>query len=68
MTEQLTLFDDKKKLKPCPFCGSEDVELVLMEILCHGCSALVRFGLCSVESHARRIWNSRNTPETKKGI
>ena len=59
MQEQLGLFDDGKKLKPCPFCGHE-VEMVFMEIVCHGCSLDARFLLCSVETHARRIWNSRN--------
>jgi hypothetical protein len=63
--KQLGLFDNEQKLKPCPFCGS-DVELVYMDIVCHGCSSITRFMLCSIESHARRIWNSRNDPSTKK--
>ncbi len=49
----------KQELKSCPFCGGE-VEQVLMSIICKGCSAMTSFNICSITSHAQRLYNTRH--------
>lgn len=52
----------KSDLMPCPFCAA-DVESVGMQIVCLRCSANTSFMICSVTSHAHRLWNSRREPD-----
>lgn len=54
-----------RTLKPCPFCGSNDVELKKKKILCEW---YVRCNTCGVRtenedraSYARMTWNRRAT-------
>lgn len=54
------------ELLRCPFCDGE-AELVHMDLCCknlggpdnQACGAIVRFPICSVTSHATRLWNRR---------
>ena len=54
------------KLKPCPFCGSEDVETARFAldgipnktcVFCHNCKTFV--GRCKTELDAIKKWNRR---------
>jgi hypothetical protein len=45
-------------MEPCPFCGGA-VKMAHMDIVCTGCSLVAKFGICSVTSHATRLWNTR---------
>lgn len=57
------------RLKPCPFCGSENVSLVTTPdgyiVDCWNCDARVSFG---VDSPAQTVtsWNQRHCSETPK--
>lgn len=56
------------RLRPCPFCGSDDVEIVRQEdeelqyneILCHRCGATVTFADCE----CTRGYETRSADET----
>lgn len=52
----------KRELKPCPFCGSDDIALygsVAKFVMCKNCEAAV--GVCEAESADETIqrWNRR---------
>jgi tRNA(Arg) A34 adenosine deaminase TadA len=56
----MTSYEDAlKALEPCPFCGGA-VKMAHMDIVCTGCSLTARFAICSVTSHATRLWNTRS--------
>lgn len=48
-------------MRGCPFCGAP-AQMVSTEFVCSGCSAVVRFAICSVTSHAARLWDARPSP------
>lgn len=67
--EQLDLFQEKTyTLRNCPFCGGEAEYIYGGSIICRntngGCSAIVRFMLCSTDRHSIRLWNQREGDET----
>jgi hypothetical protein len=50
------------ELLPCPFCGAR-AQRIHMEMCCEvltgGCGAIVSWPICSVTSHAEKLWNTR---------
>ena len=52
-----------EKLKPCPFCGSDDIELStgLAEYwaFCHDCTATT--SMERTQEEAIQVWNTRAT-------
>jgi hypothetical protein len=63
------------KLKPCPFCGSNEVEInspnhIDKEIVCHkgkgGCGACVGWYVSIIE--LEKAWNRRNYDTLKTNL
>ncbi len=55
------------EIKPCPFCGSENVERAThSEFVCE-CGLVAHFVLCSTEEHALRCWNRRAALSSEAG-
>jgi hypothetical protein len=55
---------------PCPFCGSDEIEVEPSGVLCHGCSAWMpsRTSVIPQESHgALEMWNTRKGVGTDDG-
>ena len=55
-----------EKLKPCPFCGGEQINVNLpatnfgsVELICISCPAIVRFGGSFQLGSATEAWNRR---------
>jgi hypothetical protein len=65
MVEVLDRFPEKDDtLKPCPFCGGEvqwssPTHLMCTSLRDPSCGALFSFPICSVRSHAKRLFNAR---------
>jgi len=63
-----------EKLKPCPFCGSEDVELVSFgaktvsyQVKCNTCEAYgpLFYNGNEAASRAALFWNTRPSPKSE---
>lgn len=60
----------EEQLRPCPFCGSSDVQLKLISFgvrygYCNKCSATSKAS--TKEAEATKWWNMRNGEELKWG-
>ena len=54
------------KLKPCPFCGSEDVERNGRTIIYVACRTCKTDGpIATTRKKAIELWNTRKTEEQK---
>ncbi len=55
----------KNELKPCPFCGSKDVQNVpffdCFRVICRNCE--VKTGIYSTKNNAAKEWNRRTNNE-----
>ena len=51
-----------EKLRPCPFCGSEDVENTGNYVKCRNCLADGPFNYTNVDEAAEN-WNTRTTDD-----
>ena len=60
-----------EELKPCPFCGSNDVEMVVLDVVWHfvGCKNLKCCTdgpkVVADKTEAIRLWNTRAEPADK---
>lgn len=60
------------KLKPCPFCGSQNVKKITAPLrgtqmfICNGCGADVCFYGAEYEPKASAAWNRRGGDETTR--
>ena len=56
----------RMELKPCPMCGTK---VKLFEnpphIYCGECGSITQYSICSVPSHAARLWNTRPLEDVK---
>lgn len=72
---------DEPKLKPCPFCGSEDAEPIVFDIAdregtparveCHACGAKGPWlyeDSNSDDWKCARLWNTRHEAELRKAF
>jgi Lar family restriction alleviation protein len=49
------------ELKPCPFCGSTDVEYIDFYVACNRCSAMGPSDESDID--IIKAWNTRTPPE-----
>jgi len=50
---------DALKLKPCPFCGSTDIDSGRPWVSCNGCRCEGPYDTSHSDEDANRLWNTR---------